>query len=411
MLIGDANVIIVGGGQAGARAAQAMRLAGFAGSIRIIGDEQHLPYERPQLSKAFLLDPNTAVPFALRAEVYAELKLEVTTGARVEAIDRADRTVTLTDGSQYRYDQLLLATGSKLRFVTLGDYPQADILGLRTIDDARAIAARVTDPAQPVVIVGGGFIGLEVAASLAQRGCKVTVLEAADRLLPRLGCPEVSALVLDHHRATGIDIRLGSTVIGGSPGRLALSDGTSIDAAFVVMGIGVSPNTDLAAAAGLAIDDGIVVDASGRTADPLIFAVGDATRHYNAALGRHVRLESWENANLQAEAVGRTMAGFPQEHDAIPWLWSDQGKLNLQMAGAPASIDRTVIRRSADAEDGVSVLQLHENRLVGGLTFNRGKDMTLIRRLIAAGTRIEEIDALADDAVPLRSFMRAKAAA
>ncbi len=255
------------------------------------------------------------------------------------------------------------------------------------------------------MVIGGGFIGLEVAASAGARGCRVTVLEAADRLLPRLGSPETSALVAQHHLQNGVDIRLGVQALGAEDGVLHLSDGDRVQADLVIAGIGVSPNTDLAAAAGLTVDDGVVVDAYGATGDPRIFAAGDVTRHFSPALGCSVRLESWQNANLQGRAAALSLLGIPTPHDEVPWVWSDQGDLNIQIAGFPLQIDQTAIR--GDAEAGWTIFQLHDGRLVGGLTLNRAKDMPLIRRALGQGLSVDPAD-LADDAKPLRRILTAR---
>lgn len=401
--------LIVGGGQAGARAASALREAGFEGSIRILGEEAHLPYERPKLSKAMLLDPATPVPFALPLERYAALGIDVSRNTIVEAIDPAARTVTTMGGDILPYDILLLATGSRPRPLAVPGYPADRLFSLRTLDDARAIERLLAQPCDAAVI-GGGFIGLETAASIAARGCRVTVLEAADRLLPRLGCAETSRIVLEYHRAAGIDIRLGVKVIGGGPDHLDLDDGMRLPARFAIAGIGVLPETRLAETAGLAVDDGILVDQYGRTSDPHIFAAGDVVRQYHPLLDRHVRLESWQNANLQAEAAGRAMAGVLAPVREEPWIWSDQGALNLQVVGVPERIDRIVTRGAPDGAEGVSLFQFASGRLVGGVTIARGKDMVMIRRMLGLGLALNAPEALADESLPLRQFLPRQAA-
>lgn len=406
---GQLVAVIVGAGQAGARAAKAMRVAGFEGRIRMFGAEPHLPYERPLLSKAFLKDPATAVPYVLPPESYEDLSIEVETSRTVVGIDRNAQRIGLEDGAEVHYDMLLLATGSKLRPLAIAGYPARDILALRTLDDSLAIEGRLAGrPA--VIVVGGGFIGLEVAASMAGRGCRVTVVEMADRLLPRLGCPEASAMVLAHHRALGIDVRLGARISGGEPGFITLADGDRLEATFIVAGVGVAPETSLADQAGIVADDGILVDEYGRTNDPAIFAAGDVTRHFSPLAASHIRLESWQNANLQAEAVGRTMAGEPTAYSEVPWLWSDQGDLNLQMAGFPAAVDATIVRGDPGSEEGIAVFQFFDRRLVGGLTVNRGKEMPLIRRMLADPNLSFSTDDLADAAIPLRKILSSKVA-
>ncbi|MBB6123091.1 NADPH-dependent 2,4-dienoyl-CoA reductase/sulfur reductase-like enzyme [Sphingobium subterraneum] len=403
-----AGALVIGAGQAGARAARAMRMADFDGPIRIIGAEPHFPYERPLLSKALLQDPDGPLPWVLAEDQYRELAIELIVGVPVTEIDRSQRTLRLANETLLPYDTLLIATGSVLRPIELGHFPTERIFSLRTLEDSRAIAARLGNGIR-VAVVGGGFVGLETAATMRKRGCEVVVVELADRLLPRLACTEASELVLRHHRTSGIDVRLGTRVVGGGEGFLELDNGDRIAADMVVAGVGVRPNTDLAEAAGLVVDDGIVVDAHCRTSDPAIYAAGDVTRQYNPLLGRAVRLESWHNANVQAEIAGRAMAGLFDTPAEVPWVWSDQGSLNLQMAGFPDQVDQVVIRGDPLGEDGISVFQLNRGQLVGGLTANRGKDMAIIRRLLAAGGALDQ-DArmLADESVPLRKFQQGR---
>jgi len=406
----ERGVIVIGGGQAAARAAKAMRVAGYVGPITILSEEAHLPYERPALSKAMLLQPGAEAPQVLAEPDYATSAITLRTRCRAEAIDRTRHEVALCGGERLPYDRLLIATGSRNRPLTIDGMAAEQIFSLRTLDDGRRLARALKDrPA--LTVVGGGFIGLEVAASAAKLGCRVAVIEAADRLLPRLGSPEASAFVLDHHSRCGIDVRLGVRVVSGEGGRVRLSDGGDTAAEVVVAGVGVAPDTALADAAGLDCQDGILVDAFCRTSDPDIFAAGDVTRHYNPLLGRSLRLESWQNANAQADAAGRTIAGFPTPSAEIPWLWSDQGDLNLQAAGAPSSVERTVLRGDPSGGDGLTIFQLDGDRLVGGVTLNRGKEMPMIRRLLAQPELQLDPDHLADSAMPLRRLLPTREAA
>lgn len=410
MIPKETRVAIIGGGQAGARAAQAMRDAGFAGPITLYGRERHFPYERPQLSKALLLDSAAETPFVFDADFYASNDIDVRAGTRVERIDRDAQTLLLEDGGVAHWDRLLLATGSRVIVPAIAGMSHDRIATLRDVDDSRHVEARL-DRGAHLAVIGGGFIGLEVAASAAQRGCQVTVIEAADRLLPRLGCAEASDLVLAHHVSQGIAVRLGVRVERCDGGGLLLTDGSKVRADFTVAGVGVVPESGLAEDAGLDVSDGVIVDASGMTSDPRIFAAGDVTRHYNPRLGRHIRLESWQNANLQAAVAARSLVGIRTDYTDMPWLWSDQGSLNIQTAGAPLQVDQIVLRGNAINEGGLSLFQFHQNELVGGITLNRGKEMPLIQRLLACPSLKIDTDALADTSIALRRLLPGRDAA
>ena len=236
-----------------------------------------------------------------------------------------------------------------------------------------------------VVLIGGGFIGLEVAAALNARGCIVTVVEKATCLLPRVRCDAVSAVVLEHHRRAGIDVRVGTEVVSGGDDYVLLDDGGRVDADFIVAGIGIVPEAQIATSAGLGVDDGIVVYECCRTSDPDIFAAGDVSRGNHLLLRTSVRLESWQNANIQAQAVANAILNAAPAEPETPWAWSDQGELNVQVAGAPSNIDRVFIRRDPDNPDALTAPQIFQSKLVGACTVNNGKDMAIIRRLLAGG--------------------------
>jgi NADPH-dependent 2,4-dienoyl-CoA reductase/sulfur reductase-like enzyme len=404
------EVVIIGAGQAGARAALAIRECAPDVAITIYGLEPHAPYERPELSKSLLLNPALPVPHVLRPEQFAAHRIDLRAGCPIIAIDRNLRRVVAADGSSAGYDRLLLATGSRLREIAIAGVPPAEILYLRTLDDCRALEARLRSRPK-LAVIGGGLIGLEIAASASRRGCRVTVVEAGGGLLARLGCAELSAIVAAHHRSRGIDIRLGVHVVEGRGGELHLSDGSSVAAEVLVAGIGVAPETSLAEASGLAVDDGILVDSNGRTSDPLIYAAGDVTRQRHSFFAKPVRLESWQNANDQAYAAGRSLAGYPNESNAVPWIWSDQGDLNIQAAGAGEGADRIIVRGSPEDPDGVCICQLAGDRLIGAFTLNRGADMAMIRRLIGQRELALPPDCLADPEIPLRKFAFSRRAA
>jgi NADPH-dependent 2,4-dienoyl-CoA reductase/sulfur reductase-like enzyme len=398
------SVVIVGAGQAGGRAAKAMRDAGFSGRITLVGAEPHLPYERPPLSKSFLMADGAATTVVLDEDYARTQEVELELGRSAVAIDRTRRRLALDDARELAYDALLMATGCRARRIYLPGFPPDDICYLRTRDDGVKLRGRLSAGGM-VVIVGGGFIGLEVAATARSLGCDVMVLETAPQLLPRLRSPEASAEVLDHHRRAGIDVRLSSRAISAEGRILTLSDGVRVEANLVIAGVGAEPNIDLARAAGLPTADGVLTDELGRTSDPTIFAAGDVTCQFNSHLGRRVRLESWHNANQQAHTAGRAIVGASAPPIEPPWVWSDQGELNLQLAGEMTDVDHAIVRRDP-VERGVTVLGIRGGRLVGGVTVNRGKEMSLIRRLLTDPHTQLDLARLADPAVSLRRAIR-----
>jgi len=409
--MGDSRCfVMVGGGQAGGRAAEALRAAGFEGRIVLLAGEPHRPYERPPLSKGLLTGEAGAESAFLRPEsYYAEQEIELHRGCRVTGLDPAAYRLSLADGTSLAYDRLLLATGSRLRRLPL---PGADLAGvhyLRDLDDATRLRAAVQGDG-PVVVVGGGYIGLEVAAAARKCGRAVTVLEAADGLLRRQVAPALGDWVARLHAGHGVQVRTGVPVARfegeGAVAAVTCADGSRYPAATVVVGVGVVPETALAEAAGLAVDDGIVVDACGRTSDPDIFAAGDVTRHPNAVLGRRVRLESWQNAELQAAAAGRSMAGVETPYNAVPWFWTDQYDANLQMIGLPETWDSLVWRGDPAHETAFTLFYLDGGRVVGANAVNRGKDIAPARRLIESGLRPDPA-ALGDSAVSLKKVLKA----
>ncbi len=402
------TIVIIGAGHAGGRAAETMRQAGFTGAITLIGEEAHVPYERPPLSKELLagdeaVDKIFLNPLGFYDENGIELRLET----HAQAIDRDNHNVRLADGNSLAYDRLLICTGARVRRLRCRGADLAGIHYIRTIDDTLALRPALKDGAR-VVVVGGGFIGLEVASSARARGAKVTVVELADQVLARVTDPAVSDLVADLHRANGVHVMTGVTVerISGN-GRAAeviCSDGETIAADVVVVGIGILPNQEIAAKAGLNTADGIIVDEFGRTSDPDIFAAGDVAFHYNPILGRHLRLESWANAQNGSIAVARNMVSKPEPYAELPWFWSDQFDLNLQLVGVPETWDRLVTR--GDPKSGRCVIfYMQGNRVTGATTFNQGREMRSCRRLIESGMEVAD-EVLADEATRLRDVVQ-----
>lgn len=401
------RIVIVGAGHSGGRAAESLRALGFEGEILLVGDEPHLPYERPPLSKELLQGkPQMFAPMR-PAEFWAEKKIACRLGTRAAALDPAAKTVTLDDGTVEPYDKLLLTTGGAVRRIELPGADLGNVFYLRTLDDSRAIDACLAENAN-VVVIGGGFIGLETAASARLRGCSVTVIELADRLMGRGVLPEISDTFLTLHRNEGVDIRLETGVQGlegdGDVTHVVTSGDDRIPADVVVVGVGIVPDTALAEAAGLTVDNGIVVDAFCRTSHPNIFAAGDVTSHYSPVYGRHIRLESWQNAQNQAIAAARVMLGEETEHAEIPWMWSDQFDAKLEVAGMPHTWD-SVVMRGDPASGAYMLFQLADGKPVGVMSVNQPRDMRFARRLLQSGKAVDPA-ALANTNVSMRDLAR-----
>lgn len=396
--------IIIGAGQAGAWAAVGMRQAGFAGRIILLGDEPHEPYERPPLSKAVLTADTEPPPTYFHSqERYAELAIERRLAAPVEAIEPDQARIRLRDGSSLGYDKLLIATGGRARRLAIAGGEHA--LSLRTLDDARAIRAALGRAAR-VVCIGAGVIGLETAASAATRGASVTVLEALPAPMGRSISPEGARFVERLHRDASVALRFGETVQAIERGddrlRVICGDGTAIEADLVLAGIGMERNVELAGAAGIALDGGIIVDALGATSQPAIFAAGDVASFFHPHYDRHLRLESWRHAQNHGLAVGRAMAGDGTPYDDIPWFWTDQHGVNLQVAGLAADAVRTIVR--VDEPRRFSAVHLDaDGTLVGVTAAGHPRDIRAGTALIKARARPDP-DRLADPATPLQAL-------
>ena len=386
------GMVIVGAGQAGVQAAEALRAGGYEGNITLLGDEPHGPYHRPPLSKAWLAGEMDAAQLVMRApELLARKGIELRTGVTVQRIDRAAQTVHLADSSTLPYSGLVLATGATPRTLPLpgGDAP--GVLPLRSRADASAIFDRLEACVAhdlPVVVIGGGFIGLEVAATARKKGARVTVLEAAPRLLGRVLAPVLSDLYADLHRSHGVQLVLNAQVAGievdatGVRG-VQLVDGSVLPAGLVVVGIGVAANDQLARDAGLACDRGIVVDACGRTADPAIVAAGDCTAR-RLADGSLLRLESVQNATEQGKSAAAALLGQERPFTATPWFWSDQYDRKLQMAGLSVGAEAWAVR--GDMTGGsFSIYHFQGERLLAADSVNAAKDHLQARKLLDAG--------------------------
>jgi 3-phenylpropionate/trans-cinnamate dioxygenase ferredoxin reductase subunit len=350
------EIVVVGAGEAGARATIALREQGFDGALTLVGAERHAPYERPPLSKsAIVSEAPPELPVIADARQLTDLSVDVVAGVTATRVDPSARTLHLADGRVLRYDKLVLATGARPRRLGLPGAERA--LMLRTFEDSAALRERFCRGAR-VAIIGGGFIGLELAASARALGCVVQVVEAAPRVLQRATPPEISTIIAERHQREGVEIFTGVGVTGfvreGASEIVALADGRRLEADVIVVGVGAAPETSLATAAGLAIDNGVAVDGRLRTSDPDIFAVGDCASFPHPLFGgRRMRLEAWRNAFDQGAFVARALLGADAEYEAVPWFWSDQYDLCLQIAGLPDAGVETVTR---DLEGGARML-------------------------------------------------------
>jgi 3-phenylpropionate/trans-cinnamate dioxygenase ferredoxin reductase subunit len=406
------GVLIIGAGQAAVSAAEALRAGGYADPVTLLGDEPVGPYHRPPLSKAWLAGEMEAAQLVMRApDLLAKKGITLRTGVRVQAIDRSAKTVRLDDGQTLAYAGLVLATGARPRLLALPGADAPNVHALRTRADAQALAADLQAcraQALPLVVVGGGFIGLEVAATARKLGLAVTVLEAAPRLLGRVLAPLLSDWYADLHRGHGVTLALGvgvaaiETGVDGRATAVIGSAGQRWPAGLVVVGVGVLPNDELAQAAGLACDRGIVVDACARTADPAIVAAGDCTAR-RLDDGTLLRLESVNNATEQGRSAAAALLGQPRPFAGTPWFWSDQYDRKLQIAGLSTGADQAVLRGSLAAA-GFSVWHFRAGTLVAVDTVNLPRDHLLARKLMDAG-RLPTPAQAADAAFDLAGLM------
>jgi 3-phenylpropionate/trans-cinnamate dioxygenase ferredoxin reductase component len=409
------TIAIIGAGQAGLQVAASLRELRYDGRVVLIGDEPHTPYQRPPLSKGFLLGDVSAAQLALRPDAFfTKHDIEISAGKRTVAIDRAHRLIGFEDDSVIPYEQLVLATGARNRPLPVAGAELRNVHFLRTLDDADALRSRLHE-AKHVVVIGAGFIGLEFAAVAAKRGVDVTVIEVADRPMARALSRTMSDVCTREHERCGVRLLFDTQVlrlIGEQERVVAVEtvDGRTLEADLVVVGIGVIPNAELAAACDLTIDDGIVVDEWLRTSDPQISAIGDVASHVSAyAEGQRVRLESVQNAIDQARCVAARIAGQPSPYQALPWFWSHQGSLQLQMAGLRHGKCEDVVRGDRSGTS-FSVFSFQAGRLVCVESLNRPADHMLARRLLA-GRHAVTPEQAADTSFELKSIFAAKPAA
>ena len=401
------SVLVVGGGQAAAQLIVSLRLGGFDGRIRLVSEEDAPPYQRPPLSKQYLAGTLEVERLLLRQAAYYESKgVELLLGRRVLAIDRQSRRAGLDNGAQLRYDRLVLATGSTLRRLKILGSELPGIHYLRSLSDADRLRSELA-PGRRIVIVGGGYIGLEVAATAAQAGASVTVLEAQDRLMSRVASAAIADWLADLHRASGVRICLGAEVIGFAgkdrvDGVETTAGGHAADA--VVVGIGVLPSADLARECGLKENNGICTDQYCRTGDEAILAAGDCARTVNTLLGTAVRLESVQNAVDHGQVAASVILGTPKPYASTPWFWSDQYHAKLQIAGLASPADETVLR--GDPRSGTfAAFRLREGLLTAAEAISSPRDFMMGKKLISAGCRPDP-ELLANDSVALKNLMQ-----
>jgi 3-phenylpropionate/trans-cinnamate dioxygenase ferredoxin reductase subunit len=382
------GVVIVGAGHAGVQAAASLREEGYDGPVVLVGDEEELPYHKPPLSKTFIKDPE-AKPQPLRGEAfYTGNDIDYRPGLRIDAIDARAGQLNVAGGGKLAFDRLILATGSRPRPLKLDGADLAGVVSLRSLADARAIR-EFSAQTEDVVILGGGFIGLEIAATLKAAGRDVTVVEAADRLLGRAVAPAIAAHVRQRLEAIGVRILTGTTVarLEGEGGRVSAaitSGGERLPARMVIIGIGVVPNVELAEAAGIAVGNGIRVDQQMQSSLHEILAIGDAASYLHWFTGGDVRLESVQNATDQARLAARTIVGHFEPYMAVPWFWSDIGDMKLQMVGLTQGGDQHVVL-GEPAENKFSIYHYAGDRLLGIESVNRPADHMLGRKMLGAG--------------------------
>ena len=400
------TTIIAGAGHAGGQTAISLRQAGYEGRIVVCGDEPVPPYQRPPLSKKYLSGELALERVFLRPETfYARNDIDLRLGNAVREIDRERLTVRLEDGDSLAFTDLVIATGSRPRRL---DVPGADldnIFYLRTLADSDVIRNALV-AGRRLAVVGGGYIGLEIASTARGLGLEVCVIEAADRILGRVTAPEMSAYYTSAHRARGVDIRLSTSIAAfegdGAVEAVDCGDET-VPADVVVVGIGIAPEQELAASAGIRCDDGVVVDERCATSADRVYAVGDCTRHPNPILGRTLRLESVHNALEQARTAAANIAGTPTKYEQVPWFWSDQFDLKLQMVGMSQGYDAIVQRGSMDADD-FAMFYLKDGVLIAVDAVNRPREFMACRKLVPERPRIDPAK-LADESIPMKEMI------
>jgi len=395
--MGDATLqvcIVVGASHAAAQFVVSLRQGGWLGQIIMIGDEHDHPYHRPPLSKDFLSGDKTLDDILIRpASVYEKAEVEVRLGVRVTSINCDQKSIGLDTGETLTYSKLVLATGARVRKLPIPGADLDDVFYLRDTKDVRAIKDQIAD-GKKALIIGGGYIGLETAASLRKRGMSITVLEAMPRVLQRVTSPDMSIFYKRVHTEEGVDIieNVAAIEIASSKSGLSVmtKDGQNIETDIVIIGIGVIPNIELAEAAGLAVGNGIEVDENTCTSDPNIFAIGDVTWHYNPLYERHIRLESVPNATEQAKTAANAINGKPKPYNSLPWFWSDQFDLKLQIAGLSQGYDSVVIRGDIQNSRSFAVFYFIGDKLLAVDAVNRPREFMLSRQVLSKGNTLNK---------------------
>jgi 3-phenylpropionate/trans-cinnamate dioxygenase ferredoxin reductase component len=402
--VSEEHCVIIGGSHAAAQLGASLRQAGWEGATSIVGEEALPPYHRPPLSKAYLAGEKHSDELLIRpVSFYEKNDIDLVLGNRVTAIDRDAKQITLHDGGHIPYTKLALTTGAHVRKLTLPGHELEGVFYLRDLRDVDSMRTFV-GAGKSAVIIGGGYIGLETAASLRKLGMEVTVLEALPRVLQRVTAPEVSTFYSRVHAEEGVNIITEAAVEGligtGSVDAVQMADGSKIKADMVVIGVGVLPATELAEAAGLTVDNGIVVDQYARTSDHDIVAAGDCTSHHNPIYDRTLRLESVQNATDQARTAANTLCGKLESYDSLPWFWSDQYDLKLQIAGLSQGFDQVVIRGDSESGRSFAAFYFQQGRLIAVDAINSPKEFMSTKRALATG-KSATAEQLADESVDM----------
>ena len=401
------RIVVVGGGLAGAKAVEALRDEGFDGSLTLVGDESHLPYERPPLSKGYLAGHDDRASMDVHdQDWYAEHKVDLLLGTAATAVDTSAKEVELVDGRRIGYDQLLLATGSRARTLPLPGAGAHGVLTLRHVEDSDTISDAFSAGGR-MAVIGGGWIGMETAANARDKGVEVTVIEAADLPLSMVLGPELAQVFLDLHREHGVEFQLGAgveeiTVTDGKATGVRLADGTHVPADTVLVGIGAQPNLGLAESAGLEIGSGVLVDASLRTSDPDIWAIGDIAEEDHPFLGGRIRVEHWANALNQPAVAARAMLGQDATYDELPYFFTDQYDLGMEYVGhaPPGSYARVVTRGDLGGREFIAFWLDSDDRVLAGMNVNVWDVVDDIKALILSKQPVD-VDRLADPAQPI----------